>query len=153
MPEPKPLSPYANRPVRPGGNAAGAAILTPQVLFDKLDEEFHFSHPLGKDGDPCPFPRPDGFDGTVVPWGPSSYVNPPFGPPGFTAWVKKALAEQAKGHDVVLTMPVYGWIARLLEADCEPRVRRDWWWETPNGVKKKPSQPLIVWVLRGRKVA
>ncbi len=141
------MSEYSERPIRPGGNAPGAAILTPKALYDALDAEFHF------DFDPCPYPRPDGFDGTVVPWGKASYVNPPFGPPGFTAWVKKALAESERGNTVVLTMPVYGWIARLLEAKVEARVRRDWWWETPSGERRKPSQPLVAWVVRPRKVA
>ena len=130
------------RQILPGGNAPGAAILTPKSIYDALDAEFHF------DFDPCPHPRPNGFDGTTVPWGRSSYVNPPFGPPGFTAWVRKALEERAKGNTVVLTMPVYGWIARLLEAGVETRVRRDWYWETPDGQKRKPSQPLVVWVVR-----
>ena len=132
------------------GNAPGAAILTPKTLYDVLDGEFHFDGGPGSPSgfDPCPYPRPDGFDGTLVPWGHASYVNPPFGPPGFTAWVRKALTERDRGNTVVLTMPVYGWIARLLEAGVETRVRRDWWWETPNGERRKPSQPLIVWVLR-----
>ena len=144
---------YANRPVRPGGNAPDAAILTPRALFDALDAEFNFDGGPGLPFDPCPYPRPDGFDGTLVPWGQSSYVNPPFGPPGFTEWVRKALAERDSGKTVVLTMPVYGWIARLLEAGAEARVRRDWWWETPSGVRHKPSQPLVAWVLRPRRVA
>jgi hypothetical protein len=130
------------RVILPGGNAPGAAILTPRPLFEELDSEFGF------DFDPCPYPRPEGFDGTGVPWGRSSYVNPPFGPPGFTAWVRKALEERARGNTVILTMPVYGWIARLLEAGVETRVRRDWWWETPSGERRRPSQPLVVWVVR-----
>jgi hypothetical protein len=130
------------RRILPGGNAPGAAILTPPSFYDALDREFHF------DFDPCPFPRPDGYDGTAVPWGRASYVNPPFGPPGFSRWVRKALEERARGNTVVLTMPVYGWIARLLEAGVEARVRRDWYWETPSGEQRKPSQPLVVWVLR-----
>ena len=136
------------RQILPGGNAPGAAILTPPELFRKLDEEFHFDGGPGLPFDPCPYPRPDGFDGTVVPWGRASYVNPPFGKPGFTKWVRKALAERDRGNTVVLTMPVYGWIARLLEARVETRVRRDWWWETPDGERRKPSQPLVVWVVR-----
>jgi len=138
------------RQILPGGNAPGAAILTPPTLYNALHAEFDFDGGPGASTgfDPCPYPRPEGFDGTVVPWGNSSYVNPPFGPPGFTAWVRKALEERAKGHTVVLTMPVYGWIARLLEAKAETRVRRDWWWETPDGQRRKPSQPLIVWVLK-----
>jgi hypothetical protein len=142
--------PIKGRQVAPGGNAPGAAILTPKPLYDELDAEFHFDGgPFAATGfDPCPFPRPTFFDGTVVPWGHSSYVNPPFGPPGFTAWVRRALEERAKGNTVVLTMPVWGWIARLLEAKAETRVRRDWYWLTPDGVRRRPSQPLVVWVLR-----
>jgi hypothetical protein len=136
--------PIKGREILPGGNAPDAAILTPSELWRALDEEFHFDY------DPCPFPRPEGFDGTTLPWGRSNYVNPPFGPPGFTAWARKALAERDKGNTTVLTMPVYGWIARLLEAKVETRVRRDWYWETPGGERRKPSQPLVVWVVRPR---
>ena len=139
--------PIKGREILPGGNKPGAAILTPKPIYDVLDSEFHF------DFDPCPFPRPEGFDGTQVPWGKANYVNPPFGPPGFTAWVKKAIAEREKGNAVVMTLPIWGWVARLLEAGAETRVRRDWWWETPEGEKRKPSQPLVEWILRPRKVA
>jgi len=138
------------RQILPGGNAPNAAILTPKPLYDLLDAEFKFDGgPYASSGfDPCPFPRPSDFDGTTVPWGRSSYVNPPFGAPGFTAWVRKALWEREHGNTVVLTMPVWGWIARLLEAGAETRVRRDWYWETPDGDRRRPSQPLVVWVLR-----
>lgn len=47
--------------------------LTPPDLYAQLDAEFHF------DFDPCPFPRPPGFDGLKCEWGKSNYVNPPFG--------------------------------------------------------------------------
>src|SRR5208282_5563675 len=109
------------RQILPGGNAPNAAILTPKPLYDLLDAEFKFDGgPYASSGfDPCPFPRPSDFDGTTVPWGRSSYVNPPFGAPGFTAWVRKALWEREHGNTVVLTMPVWGWIARLLEAGAE----------------------------------
>ena len=132
------------RQILPGFDRPGAAFLTPRALYEALDAEFHF------DFDPCPYPRPDGFDGTTVPWGKASYVNPPFGKPGFTAWVRKAIAERDAGNTVVLTLPIWGWVARLLEAGAETRVRRDWWWETPEGVKRKPSQPLVEWILRGK---
>src|ERR1039458_4179588 len=72
--------------------------LTPPELYTKLDAEFHF------DFDPCPYPLPEGFDGLTCEWGRSNYVNPPFGSiihqgrkKGPTAWVRKAIAEQAKG--------------------------------------------------------
>jgi hypothetical protein len=37
--------------------------VTPPEMYAALDEEFHF------DFDPCPHPRPDGFDGLAVDWG------------------------------------------------------------------------------------
>lgn len=47
--------------------------LTPPDLMAKLQEEFNF------DFDPCPYPKPDNFDGLVAEWGQRNYVNPPFG--------------------------------------------------------------------------
>ena len=72
--------------------------LTPPEVFAELDAEFHF------DCDPCPYPRPDGYDGLLASWGQSSYVNPPFKGP--TAWVRKAIAEHEQGKSVVFVFPV-----------------------------------------------
>ena len=91
--------------------------LTPPDLYKELDEEFHF------DFDPCPHPLADGFDGLTCEWGQSNYVNPPFGSimhqgkkKGATAWVRKALAEQAKGKLVVLVHPLDKWVLMMLAA-------------------------------------
>ena len=90
--------------------------LTPPDLYAALDAEFHF------DFDPCPYPLPPGFDGLTCEWGQSNYVNPPFGSiihngrkKGPTAWVRKAIAEHAKGKRVVLVYPIDRWILMLLE--------------------------------------
>jgi hypothetical protein len=48
------------------------AIITPPEFMAELDAEFHF------DFDPCPHPRPAGFDGLKVDWGRANYVNPLF---------------------------------------------------------------------------
>jgi hypothetical protein len=89
--------------------------LTPPELMEALQLEFNF------DFDPCPFPRPDSFDGLKDDWGRSNWVNPPFGSimhegkkKGPTAWVRKAIAEQAKGKNVVLVYPVDKWLLMLL---------------------------------------
>lgn len=102
--------------------------LTPAPVYNKLDNEFHF------DFDPCPYPRPDGFDGLKAEWGRSSYVNPPFGSIevedgngdvirhkngkpkrfGVTAWVNKAIEEYGKGKLVVLVYPVDKWLLKLI---------------------------------------
>jgi hypothetical protein len=91
--------------------------LTPPELYALLDSEYSF------DFDPCPYPLPEGFDGLTAEWGESNYVNPPFGAiihqgkkKGMTAWVRKALAEHAKGKRVVMVYPLDKWILMLLEA-------------------------------------
>jgi len=83
---------------------------TPPDLYKKLDDEFHF------DFDPCPFPRPDDFDGLEADWGKSNYVNPPF-TGGVMAWVKKALKEREKGNSTVIILPVYQ--SRAIALACE----------------------------------
>lgn len=50
----------------------GEFWLTPPDLYEKLDKEFKF------DFDPCPYPKPDGYNSILSPWGKSNYVNPPF---------------------------------------------------------------------------
>lgn len=47
--------------------------LTPPGLMKSLQLEFNFNF------DPCPFPKPENFDGLRSDWGTSNYVNPPFG--------------------------------------------------------------------------
>lgn len=94
--------------------------LTPPELYAALDAEHHF------DFDPAPYPLPDGFDGLTAEWGQSNYVNPPFGAiihdgkkKGMTAWVRKALKEQAKGKRVVMVYPLDKWVLMLLEAGAK----------------------------------
>lgn len=92
------LQPEANKFHRGNGADQKHYWLTPPDLYAALDAEFHF------DFDPCPFPKPDDFDGLTCEWGQSSYVNPPFGSimhegkkKGPTAWVRKAIEEHRKG--------------------------------------------------------
>ena len=94
--------------------------LTPPELMEQLRKEFKF------DFDPCPYPRPEGFDGLVVEWGQSNYVNPPFKGP--TAWVRKAIEEFRKGKTVVFVFPVDKWILYLLEAGAAVRNLGDVKW-------------------------
>jgi hypothetical protein len=68
---------------------------TPEELYECLDAEFHF------DFDPCP-PDPD-FDGLMVEWGKSNFVNPPYD--NILAWCQKAQAEHKKGKTVVMLIP------------------------------------------------
>ena len=99
----------------PGANATDGKHywLTPPVVYEELNAEFHF------DFDPCPFPKPTNFDGLKAEWGLCNYVNPPFWTEdgtGITAWIRKAIAEQQKGKTAVIVVPQNGWVLLLLEA-------------------------------------
>ncbi len=103
--------------------------LTPPEIMKELNDEFNF------DFDPCPFPKPDDFDGLTDEWGKSNYVNPPFGSivhegkkKGATAWVRKAMAENDKGKKVVLVYPIDKWILMLLERGAKVRNLKDIKW-------------------------
>ena len=113
--------------------------LTPPDLMAALKAEFGF------DFDPCPFPKPDGFDGLTCDWGASSYVNPPFGSivhqgkkKGPTAWARKAIAENQKGKRVVLVYPIDKWVLMLLAAGAQVRNLGDVkWCATEDGSQGK----------------
>ncbi len=110
-------APAANKFHRGNGQDGRHYWLTPPDLYARLDAEFAF------DFDPCPHPLPAGFDGLTCDWRRSNYVNPPFGSiihqgrkKGPTAWVRKALAEHARGKGVVLVYPIDKWVLMLLSA-------------------------------------
>jgi len=99
--------------------------LTPPDLMARLAAEFG---PF--DFDPCPYPKPEGFDGLTCEWGQRNYVNPPFGSimhegkkKGPTAWMRKAIAESKKGKFVVIVYPVDKWVLMMLEATGAKNVR------------------------------
>lgn len=104
--------------------------LTPEDLMQRLNDEFHF------DFDPCPFPKPDDFDGLTAEWGSSNYVNPPFKGP--TAWVRKAIEEYKKGKKVVFVFPIDKWVHFFIEQGAEIRNLRDVkWCATEDGTPGK----------------
>lgn len=134
--------------------------LMPPDLLKPLQDEFSF------DFDPCPFPRPEGFDGLEVDWGKSNWVNPPFtgmakvpgkrkiGP---MAWARKALAEAEKGNTSVLIFPIYQVrvISFLEDQGAEVRYAGKIRWlacqdGTPNPCKSSDIQPCLILIVRGR---
>lgn len=96
--------------------------LTPPALYEQLNVEFSFTF------DPCPYPKPETFDGLTQEWGDVNYVNPPFGSiihdgrkKGATAWARKAIEENKKGKSVVMVYPIDKWVLMLLAAGAEVR--------------------------------
>lgn len=104
--------------------------ITPPDLLDELRAEFKF------DFDPCPYPRPDDFDGLTSDWGESNWVNPPFGgvmfpdgkKRGATAWARKCITEYKKGKKVVMVYPIDKWVLMLLDAGAKVRNLKDVKW-------------------------
>lgn len=117
-------------PFEQGNSADGKHYwLTPPNLMNKLQMEFNF------DFDPCPYPKPDNFDGLQCDWGKSNYVNPPFGSVmsngkkvGGTAWARKAIQENKKGKKVVFLYPVDKWILMMVDAGAKIRNMSDIRW-------------------------
>lgn len=118
------LLPSANK-FHVGNGADGKHYwLTPPELYAELNAEFDF------DFDPCPYPLPEGFDGLTCEWGLRNYVNPPFGSiihhgkkKGPTAWMRKAIEEQANGKLSVVVYPVDKWVLMMLKATGSVNVR------------------------------
>ena len=131
---------------------------TPPDMMDKLHAEFCF------DFDPCPHPRPEGFDGLAVPWGKRNWVNPPstgearvpgkrkLGP---VAWLRKAVAERENGNLSVLILPIYNVRAISMAEDFGAEMRyvgKPQWLALedgePNPAKPSDWHPCMLMILR-----
>lgn len=123
--------------------------ITPPEVFAQLHAEFNF------DCDPCPCPRPEGYNSLVLPWGQRNYVNPPFnlkdGPHGGpAAFARKAIAEQQAGKTSVVILPVPWSVGLLLAAGAEARYGGDVRWiDADTGKRCSRKAPQIILVLRG----
>lgn len=124
--------------------------LIPPEIYGPLNDEFRFDY------DPCPNPRPEGYDGLTAAWGKRNWVNPPFWA-GTTAWVRKAILERERGNLSVVIIPNDGWVCLLMRACLGP----DWakhpnirplgfhdWIHTKTGKRQKSPRPSILWILR-----
>lgn len=124
--------------------------LTPPAIYKSLDDEFHF------DFDPCPYPRPEGYNSLALPWGKCNYVNPPFlnsdapfgGPSKF---VHKGIAERDMGRTSVFILPVPWNIGLLMNAGAEIRYGgRVQWLDTSTKNPCPRRAPQIIAILRGQ---
>lgn len=149
------LLPSENKFHKGNGSDGKHYWLTPPGLYQHLDNEFHF------DFDPCPYPKPDDFDGLTCEWGERNYVNPPFGSivhcgrkKGPTAWMRKAIEEHCKGKLSVVVYPVDKWILMMLsEVGCvDVRNLGDVkWCATEDGQPGKGTgRHIAAFVLRGK---
>lgn len=74
---------------------------TPKELYDKLNKEFNF------DFDPCPLGHDiNEWDGLIIDWGKSNFINPPYSRTLKEAFIRKAYAESQKGKLCVMLLPV-----------------------------------------------
>ena len=101
---------------------------TPQDLYNKLNQEFHFTL------DACALPEnakcaryytPE-QDGLSQPWEGSVWCNPPYGR-GVGAWVKKAAQSALVGATVVMLLPARtdtAWFHDLIYRRAEIRFIR-----------------------------
>ena len=123
--------------------------LTPPELYAEQNREYGF------DFDPCPNPRPDGYNSLELPWGQMNYCNPPFrktegNTHGPTAFVRKAISEQAQGKSTVLLIPAQSYINLLLAAGAELRpAGRTRFLEVETREPLPGPSPTILAVLRG----
>lgn len=129
--------------------------LTPPEMLEPLQREFSFDY------DPCPNPRPPGYDGLEADWGKSNWVNPPFWA-GLAYWAKKTISEHKLGKTTVFISPVDRWIwyfveamgGRLVSPDgkCEIRSKgagQHEWVHTKSGKRQKAPRPSLLFILRG----
>ena len=72
---------------------------TPDDLYTKLDEEFHF------DFDPCPYQCTE-FDGLNIEWRERNFINPPYSLKLKEAFIRKAFEESKKCKLCVMLLPV-----------------------------------------------
>ena len=138
-----------NRNVEPD-NCMRRYWLTPPELHAQLDAEFHF------DFDPCPYPRPEGFDVLDIDWGEVNYVNPPFrrengvNGKGATHFFRKAIEEHRKGKTVVLVAPTQPYVNAMLEAGAELRsLGRVRWLDVDSGEPCPAPGPITYFILKG----
>ena len=117
-------------------------------MMQKLQDKYNF------DFDPCPHPRPEGFDGLTVPWGKRNWVNPPF-TGGVMKWVRKAIAERDNGNMSVLIIPIYQVRVISVLDDNNAEIiyagKPNWLAledDEPNPVKLQDRQPCVYAVLR-----
>ena len=78
-------------------------VLTPKWFMDIIIGKY------GEFWDPCPHPRPEGFDSLIIDWPLDQhiYVNPPYKRGTIGAFVKKCYEQFQRGATISLLIPSY----------------------------------------------
>jgi hypothetical protein len=125
---------------------------TPPDLRDKIKAEIG-----DKWFDPCPYPRPEGYDSLKEEWESPAYVNPPFrrhdgvDEQGPTAFARKAIEQHKKGKTVVLALPTQSYVNLLLEAGAEIKSGgRPRWLEADSLEPNTSPSPVTLFILRAK---
>jgi hypothetical protein len=83
------------------GKAFHNDYATPKYIYEPLNDEFNF------DFDPCPLNHDIiKWNGLIIDWGKSNFVNPPYDRKIKEAFIKKGIEEYKKGKTVVFLLPV-----------------------------------------------
>ncbi len=83
------------------GKAFHSDYATPNYIYEPLNKEFNF------DFDPCPLNHDiTKWNGLIIEWGKSNFVNPPYDRKTKEAFIKKGIEEYKKGKTVVFLLPV-----------------------------------------------
>ena len=118
---------------------------TPPDMMAALQAEYGF------DFDPCPHPRPEGFDGLDpgTQWGRMNWVNPPF-TGGVTKWIRRAIEERERGNATLVILPIYQVRAISIMHDAGASLTyagKPQWLaledDEPNPAKRQDWQPCI----------
>jgi hypothetical protein len=140
----------ARKPTKPKVRDTKHYWLTPNEVMKPINAEFGANI-----FDPCPYPRPPGFNGLEVEWGEVNYVNPLFRKTdgvGISDWVRKMILEQGKGRASILVFPTYSWFHLLLNAGAEMwSLGQVHWLAIEDRTPQKASLPIVMFILRGKK--
>jgi hypothetical protein len=140
----------AKKPTKPKVKDTRRYWLSPPEVMEPIKAEFGPNI-----FDPCPHPRPPGFDGLKVEWGEVNYVNPLFRKTdgvGISDWVRKMILEQGKGRTSILVFPTYSWFHLLLNAGAKMRsLGQVHWLAIEDRTPQKASLPIVMFILRGKK--
>jgi phage N-6-adenine-methyltransferase len=128
---------------------------TPQLFFDMLDQEFHFTldvAALPGTAKCSQFFTPE-VDGLKQDWtGETFFMNPPYGRgQDVYSWVKKAHDTAAAGGTGVCLLPVSGdtkWFHEYCMKASEIRFVRDRLWFSLNGKAQRANHASMVVVFR-----